>query len=244
MVQEKIQHLHQREDFRLLIDDRQHDNPESRLHLCRLEEIIENDFAHRIPLELHHNTNSFAVRFISDLRYAFYMLFAYQLCNIFDQSRLVDHIGKLIDDDDFLVRFLLDMGLCPYLDAPSSCRVGIRNPLATEDDTGGRKVRSLDCTHQIFDGRVRIVDTDQQSFYQLIESVRRDIGRHTDSNSRTTIKQEVGYTTRQYIRLTHAVIIVGYKVNGIFVEITQKFFRDLRHSRFGITHRCGIISIN
>ncbi len=67
--------------------------------------------------------------------------------------------------------------------------------------------------------------------------MRRDIGRHTDGDSRAAVDQQVGQPGRQHHRLLQAGVKVGHKVNRILVNIKQHLLRDGRQTCLGIAHR-------
>ena len=116
-----------------------------------------------------------------------------------EQGGLVDLVGQLGDDDLVAAAAwrLLDEGLGPDDDAAAAGGVGGLDPLATEDRAAGREVRTGDDLHQIFDGGLGVVDQDGDGVADLVEVVRRDIGRHADGDAGAAVEQQVRQARRQ-----------------------------------------------
>ena len=76
------------------------------------------------------------------------------------------------------------------------------------------------------------------------EVVRRNVGRHTDGNTRRAVDQQRGEAGRQHQRLMFATIVVRAEIDGFFFDIRQHFVGDFRHADFGITHGRGTVAVN
>ena len=79
---------------------------------------------------------------------------------------------------------------------------------------------------------------------ELVEIVRRDIRRHTDSNSRGAVHQKIWQSGRKHVRFGCAFLVVGYEIDGIFVEVAQEVFSYIRQARFGVTIGCGRVAVD
>ncbi len=66
--------------------------------------------------------------------------------------------------------------------------------------------------------------------------MRRDVGGHTDGNTVSAVNQQVRIRGRQNRRFTQSFIIVGHKVNGIFINIVNQRMGDFCQAGFSITH--------
>ena len=61
------QHIQQIHDFRLIVDQRQHDHTESILQLCMLVQLIQNYIGIGILTKFDNYADTFTVRLISDI---------------------------------------------------------------------------------------------------------------------------------------------------------------------------------
>ena len=66
--------------------------------------------------------------------------------------------------------------------------------------------------------------------------MRRNIGGHADRDARGAVEKQIGQTRRQNRRFFGLIVIVGFEVNRIFVDITQQFIGNSSHLCFGIAH--------
>ncbi|MMZ69005.1 hypothetical protein D1872_317600 [compost metagenome] len=71
----------------------------------------------------------------------------------------------------------------PDADTSTSRQIGISNPFLSKDNTTCRKIGAGDDIKQSLRVRLFVIDQKQQPVDQLIESVRGNIGRHTDSDT-------------------------------------------------------------
>ena len=99
MTQERFQHLAQRQQPRLPVDQRHHVDAEHRLHRRLRVEVVEHDLGHFAALELDHHAHAVLVGLIAQLRDAFDLLVAHQLGDALEQPRLVHLVRQLGDDD-------------------------------------------------------------------------------------------------------------------------------------------------
>ena len=76
------------------------------------------------------------------------------------------------------------MGLRTYFNTAAAGLIGVEDPFLAEDDTAGREIRSLDMFHQIRQGGIRILQKNAECRDDLMRIVRRDVGRHTDGDTR------------------------------------------------------------
>src|SRR5207302_1423010 len=73
---EGLEHLLEVHHLRPAVDEGEHDDPEGRLHLRVLEELVEDDLRNLVAAELEHHSNALAVRLVADLRDALELLLA------------------------------------------------------------------------------------------------------------------------------------------------------------------------
>ena len=182
MVDKQIKKFTKVEDFGLFVDDGEHDDPKGRLHLGGLEQVIQDDLTHRIALELDNDPDPLAVGLIPDFADAVDLLVADELGDVFDETGFVDLIGEFIDDNHFAVFVLFDVGFGTHFDSATPGGVGIDDPFFAEDHAAGGEIGAFDSRHHLFDARLGVVQTDKDRIDQLIETVRGDVGRHTDGD--------------------------------------------------------------
>ena len=159
-----------------------------------------------------------------------------QIGDIFDQPRLVDLVGQLGHDD--LVSAVLRLhNLCFGADGDlaASGGVGSADAASAHDDAAGRKIGTGQTFHQLGKLRVGIVDQGADRVDGLAEVVRRDLGRHTDSDTARAVDQQIRKTAGQHHRLLETVVVVRHKINRILVDVGEHIHRDLAHTRFRVT---------
>ena len=71
----------------------------------------------------------------------------------------------------------------------------------------------------------------------------RDVRGHTDGNTGRTVDQQVREPGGQYHRLFLVLVEVGLEIDRVLIDVGNHFQRDLRQSRFGITHGRGRVVV-
>ena len=94
---------------------------------------------------------------------------------------------------------------------------------------------------KLFRRKVGIFYERLDGVYNLDEVMRRDIRSHTDGNTVAAVYEKVGETGRKHGRLLERVVEVRIPIDCFLVYVAEHFARDLRKSRFRVTHcRRGI----
>src|SRR5437762_2316590 len=96
---ERLQHSLEVDDLRAAVDERQHDDPEARLHLGVLVELVQDDLRDPAATQLEHDPDPLPVRLVANLRDALELLLLHELGDLLDEARLVHLVGQLADDD-------------------------------------------------------------------------------------------------------------------------------------------------
>ena len=84
----------------------------------------------------------------------------------------------------------------------------------------------------------------QTGIDQLMQIMRRDVGGHAHGDAGSPICQQAGKGRRKDRGFFEAAIVVGAKIDGVFVQAHQKRLRRCGHPRFGISGGSGVIAID
>ena len=123
--------------------------------------------------------------------------------------------------------------------------VGFEDRLARlDDDAAGREIRARHHLDKFFNAGVRVLDQMQQRRAELIDVVRRDVGRHADRDARRAVGEQIGKRRRQHDGFEHAAIVVRAEIDGVFVEPFEDGGRDVGHARFGVARGGRIIAVD
>ncbi|OIQ70118.1 hypothetical protein GALL_482710 [mine drainage metagenome] len=78
----------------------------------------------------------------------------------------------------------------------------------------------------------------------FIEVVWRNVGGHADRNAARAIDQQIGQSRGQHQRLFFRPVVVGSKVHGFLVQISQQLMRNFGQPDFGVAHGSGVVAVN
>ena len=147
-IDERLEHLLQRQHPRLAVDDGEIDHAKARLHRRQLEQLIEDDLRHRIALQFDNQAHSVTIRFVTHVRNAFDLLFIGQLSDALVQLRFVDLERKLGNDDRVsLLRTAadaIDRRLGAHLNDSAAGKIRTANLFPSTNEPTRRKVRAFD----------------------------------------------------------------------------------------------------
>ena len=116
-----------------------------------------------------------------------------------------------------------------------------------EDRCSCWEVRPLNNGDQIveelFTAGIRMVQRPVDPLRDFTHIMRGDIRRHAYSNTCRTVHQKVGEPAWQHCRFLGLAVVVGDKIDGIFINITYKLHSQRCHTALCISHgSCRIIS--
>ena len=97
--------------------------------------------------------------------------------------------------------------------------VGRLRAASAEDQRGSGKIGGRDDFDEFIDADERVVDIGQTRRNHFAQIVRRNVGRHADSDAASAVDQNVREAGRENLRFFAAAIIVRLKIDGILVEI-------------------------
>ena len=203
--------------------ERHHIGAERALQRGEAVKLVEHHVGHRVAPHFDHHAVAVAVGFVAQRRNALELLVAHQFADALDQVRLVDLIGNFGNHDRLaLAAQRLELDLAANDDRAAAEMIGGADALAAENDAAGRKIRPRHDGDQIVDRQARIVDQRDTGIDHLAEIVRRDIGRHADSDAARAVDQQVRELGRQHDRFLLAAVIVRLEVDGVLVEVIEQ----------------------
>ena len=238
-VADEIFHdVDQAEGAGLLVDDRQHDDAERGLQGGVLVEVVEDDLGQLAPLDLDDDPDALPVGFVANVGDPLDLLGVDQVGDALDELGLVDGVGDLGDDDPLPLALVapLDHGFRPELDGPPAGPVGVADPLLVEDVAARGKVRPGDELHDLFEGRVGMVQQVDEAVADLAEVVGRDVGGHADGDARAPVDQEVGEFRRQELGHGQAFVVVRDEVDRVLLDVGHHLAGQPGHPDFGVAH--------
>ena len=242
---ERLEHLLQVDDLRPPVHQCQHDDPERRLHLRMLVELVHHDLRDLAAGELEHHADALTARLVADLGEPLDLLLPGELRDLLDQARLV-HLVRQLGDDDRLAAAAHRLGvrLRAERDRAAAGRVGLRDPGGAVDGAPRREIRALDRLHQVGDRRRRLVDEHDERVHDLGEIVRRDVRGHSDRDARRAVDDEVRDARGEHRGLLERLVEVRREVDGVLVDVGEHLVRDLRQTRLGVTHRRRRVAVD
>ena len=116
--------------------------------------------------------------------------------------------------------------------------------MPAENDAAGRKVRSGHDLDQIINGERWIIDQRRARVDDLAEIVRRDVGGHADRDAAGSVDQQVWKPRRQHHRFVLVTVVVGLKIDGVFVDIVEQRHRRTRQPALGVPHGRRCIAVD
>ena len=99
VVEEVLEKLLEVEDLRLVVDHPEQDDAEGGAELGELEEVVLHHLGHGVALELDDDPDALAIGLVPQIRDALEALALHEVGDLLDQSRLVDLVRQLVDDD-------------------------------------------------------------------------------------------------------------------------------------------------
>ena len=189
VTQKVVNQLLQIKNLWLTIDQCHDVDTKHALQLSLGKEVIKNHFTDIGALNFDYYAQAVFIRLIAEFGDTFKLLLFNQLGDALNQTRFVQLIGNLGDDNGFTASLFVhfDTGFGAHIDASATGAVGLNNAGSAIDNTGSGKIRSGDIFHQLIDGNLRIFNHCQTTFDHFSEVVRWNISRHAHSNTRGTI---------------------------------------------------------
>ena len=235
MIDEAPQYISESEFARLPVDDGQHDHAEVDLELGVLVEIVENDLGLFAALQLEDDAHAVAIAFVADFGDALDLLLVDQAGGGLDETRLVHLVGDFGDDDGFAV--LADLfggGFGAQLQRAAALGEVVENALAAEDESAGWEIGALHQVHDLAEMRVGLLNQKNGGVEDLVDIVRRDVGRHADCDPGRAVDQQVGDARGQDFGLNAPFVEIGPEIDSFLVQIFEQRSIDAGESRASV----------
>ena len=246
MFQVFRQHLLEIQHRRLAVYQSNHDGAEAFLKLGIFIKLIQDNVRVYVFFQFDDNLNIIAGGSVVQIADAIHTFFFDQFGNLFNQTEFIDHVRDFRYDDFFsAVAHGLDFRCGTHKDFPASGTIcGADAAFAQNGGTGG-EVRTFDIFHQFFHIGFFAIDFiiyhDSQTVDDFSQIMRRDIGCHTNGDTRGTVHQQVWNPCRQYHRFFFRFVVVRHKIHRIFFDVRQHGCCHLGHTGFGVTGcRCAV----
>jgi hypothetical protein len=154
--------------------------------------------------------------------------------------------GNLVDDDRLALALVdvLEVALGAHDDAAAAGAIALANAAEAVDDSGGGEVGRRDDLHQLVDRRFRPAQQVHARVDDLVEVVRRDVGRHAHRDAARAVDEQVRQLRRHDERLLLAAVVVRAEVHRLLVEIGEHLVRDLGEADLGVAHRRRVVAVD
>ena len=143
-----------------------------------------------------------------------------------------------MNDDGVLALGLIgdDLRFRAHIDATATGAISLHDACATVDLGAGREVGARNILHQLIDADLGILQRRQATRYHFAEVVWRDIGSHTDRDTRRAIYQQIWHSGGKHCWYLLSAVIIIDEVDCFFVEISEERVGDFGHANFGVAH--------
>ena len=178
------------------INNGEHIRGEVLLQLGVLVQVIQHNLRGSITLEHNHQTLTGTTRsLIAQIRDAGDLTVLDELSNLNRQVIRVRLVRQLGNHQAGATVDFLHVDHRAHGDRAAASTVRILNTLGTQNLCTGREVGALNARHQsiqqLIIGGVRVLQEPLHTLGNLTQVMRRNIGRHTHSNTRRTVDQQV-----------------------------------------------------
>src|SRR5262249_3816730 len=149
----------------------------------------------------------------------------------------VDVEGDLGDHKVFAPALhLLEADLAAQFDAAAASVEILLDPLDAADHAAGGKIRALDERHQLGDGDLGMVNLGADAVHDFAQVVGGHVGGRAAGDPRAAVDDQVGEGRREHRRLGHAFVVIGNKVDRLFVHVLHEGGAEVGEAGLGVTH--------
>ena len=143
-----------------------------------LIKLVKNYFRLGVTFDFQHNPYTILIRFVAQIRNAFYFLFVNKISDRFHQIAFVKLIGNLGNHNLRAVFFMFDCGFSADGKLTLTFLIHPHDFALAADDAAGGKIRPLDITAKLFDARAGIIDNISDGIADFGDVVAGNISRH------------------------------------------------------------------
>ena len=235
-IEERAQHVVQRQHLRPAAVQRDHVGAEARLQRGEAPELVQHHVGDRVAPELDDDAHAVAIGFVAQVRDALDALLAHQLGDPLDQRRLVDLVGDLADDQRLaILAQLLDRDLGAHDDRAAAGRVGRADAGAPEDRArrSGSRAResSSISSSSVMSGLSIIASRPSIVSPRLCGGMLVAMPTAMPPAPLTSrFGKRAGRTTGSELLL----VVVRLEVDGVLVEVVEQRERDAVEPRLGV----------
>ena len=228
------------------IHNGEHIRGEVLLQLGVLVQVVQHNLRGSITLEHNHQTLTGTTRsLIAQIRNAGDLTVLDELSNLNRQVIRVRLVRQLSDHQAGTTVDFFHVDHRAHGDRATASTVRILNALGTQNLCTCREVGALNARHQsvqqLLIGGVRVLQEPLHTLGNLTQVMRRNIGRHTHSNTRRTVDQQVRDARGQNGRLQGLAVVVGLEINGVFVDVTHHLKGNGSHLGLSVSRRCSTV---
>ena len=230
--------------LRTTLVEGQQDDAERVLEVRVLVELVDDDLRVLVTLQLDDHARVL-VGLVAEVGDLVEDLLGAEVGDMLHQGGAVDVVGQLREDDLLLaVLHLLRVGDAADADDAAAGAEILLDAFLAVDDAAGREVRTDDDLLEVLDGGAGLVDDEAGGLDELVQVMRRDVGRHADRDAGRTVHQQVGQGAREDGRLGGRLLVVRGEVDRVLVDVGEELGGDLRKAALGVTVGRGRIAVD
>ena len=214
------------------------------LKCSEFEELIQHNIGILTTTHIDYNAHTLTVRLIVDVRDAVYLSFLRELSYVRTEFGSIRAIGNLANDYLIVKRSCFNLCLGTHDNASASRLVGTSDAFRSHDIATCGEVRTFDVLHQPVQIDVRIVNIGNSSIDDLTDVMRRDIGCHTNGNTRSTIDEERRNARGQNTGLGARVVVVRHHIHRLLLDVLHHHFSHDGELCLRITHGSRTVAVH
>ena len=237
-----LQHIQKIQHLRLVVHQGQHDYAVGILELGVLVELVQDHVGVGVLSQLDIDPHTLTAGLVADVSDAVDALFLYQVGDLFDQTGLVYHVGKLRHHNAALsIAHGLDIRHCAHADLAPAGAVSLLDAPRPQNFRSCGEIRTFYNLQNFFDGGIPIlfdpvIDQLYDSLHHLPEIVGRDVRRHSHGDACGAVHQQVRITGGKHGGLLLGLVEVRDEIYGVFIDVRQHLHGNLAQAGLGITH--------
>ncbi len=98
--------------------------------------------------------------------------------------------------------------------------------------------------HQLVQRDVGIIDLRANATDDFRKIVRRNVGGHADGDAGPAVNEQVRKRSWENCGLGARLVIIRDEIDGVLLHVGHERSAEMRHARFGVTHRCRWIAFD